>query len=94
MFKDYAFSKILPITPTEWLVGPEISESRILTRWRAANAHNVLFTGSAGHVGADEDDFHALQRRKDGVIRNQEREEKVTKVKSLHVRKKPKVVQF
>ena len=70
-----------------------ISECRILTRWRAANARNMLFTGSAGDVGADEDDFHALQRRKEDVIRDEKREEKVAKAGSLHVRKKPKVVQ-
>ena len=54
----------------------------------------MLFTGSAGDVGADEDDFHALQRRKEDVIRDEKREEKVAKVGSLHVRKKPKVVQL
>jgi hypothetical protein len=54
----------------------------------------LLFTGSTGNVGADEDDFHALQRRKEDVIRDEKREEKVSKVGSLHMRKKSKVVQF
>ena len=54
----------------------------------------MLFAGSAGDVGADEDDFHALQRRKEDVIRDEKCEEKVAKVGSQYVRKKPKVVQI
>ena len=54
----------------------------------------MLFAGSAGDVGADEDNFHALQRRKEDVIRDEKYEETVAKGRSQHVRKKPKVVQI
>lgn len=71
-----------------------LSERGVLTRSRAENARNPLLVGSAGSAGADEDDFHALQRRKESMTREEKREEKVAKVGPLHVRKKPKVVQF
>lgn len=94
MFADYAFGKRLPIASSGRLVRPYIPEHGMLTRWWVVNAHNALFSGSAGPVGADEDDFHALQRRKEDVIREEQHEEKLAKVGSLHVRKNPRVVQF